>query len=132
MTSPQTRNALGRHSSKIALGVLGLAGVYLYTSRRPPQPTGTPSANPMRTPGVQNIEGAFQKGGATATHVKAYGGTTQGQKDDVMREGNSGTAREKGFKDERGMGDEQRSEGSAKGKVGEKWDEMKYGTKTDK
>jgi hypothetical protein len=50
----------------------------------------------------------------------------------VPRE-NTGTARPKGFGDEpRGMGDQQRLEGSTKGKILEKFDDMKYGTKTDK
>ena len=55
-----------------------------------------------------------------------------GQKDDIPRD-NVGTSVPKGLGDEaEGMGDEQRPDGQRKGKVGEKFDEMKYGTKTDK
>lgn len=55
-----------------------------------------------------------------------------GQKDDIPRD-NSGTGRPKGFADEpRGMGDDQRTEGYKKGKLTEKFDDMKYGSKTDK
>lgn len=74
MATPQTRNFLGRHSSKLALGVLALGGTYLYVAAAPPKPKGTVEANPMRTPGVKNIETAYQRAGATSTDTKAYGG----------------------------------------------------------
>lgn len=46
---------------------------------------------------------------------------------------NMATGRPKGFGDEpRGMGDDQRQAGSMKTKLGEKFDDMKYGTKSDK
>ena len=114
----------------IIIGGLSVVTYTTYRAYRPDQPTGTPDINPLRTPGVQNIEGAYQKGGATATHTKAYGGTKLGQKDDIMKDG-GGTARPKGFEAD-GMGDEQRAHGTMKGKVGEKFDEMKYGSKNDK
>ena len=40
---------------------------------------GAPSVNPLRTPGVKNIEDAYSNGGATTTHTPAYGGTKLGQ-----------------------------------------------------
>ncbi|ETN38687.1 uncharacterized protein HMPREF1541_06724 [Cyphellophora europaea CBS 101466] len=132
MANPQTRAFLGRHSSKLLLGGLSLGGVYAFYAYRAPQPKGTYEPNPMRTPGVQNIEKAYQRGGATSTHTVAHGGTTQGQTNDLTRD-NAGTSRPKGFDDEpRGMGDEQRTDGQMKGKVGETFDKMKYGTSTDK
>jgi hypothetical protein len=87
MANPQTRNFLGRHSSKLALGALGLGGLYMYQASRPPKPAGAPAdTNLLRTPAVKNIEGAYQNGGATSTHTKAYGGTPLGVKSDVMRD----------------------------------------------
>ena len=87
--------------------------------------------NPMRTQGVQNIEGAYQSGGATSTHTKAYGGTNLGQKEDVPRmgPGQHGTDKEKGMEEE-GLGDEQRP--GQTNKVGEKFKDMKYGVAKDK
>jgi hypothetical protein len=49
----------------------------------------------------------------------------------VLKEG-AGTGRPKGFQDDRGLGDNQRQQGSEKGKVMETWDAMKYGNKSDK
>lgn len=74
MASPQARNFLSRHASKLAVGGLGLVGYYAYTAAKPPKPAGHTEANPLRTPGVKNIESAYQRGGATSTHTKAYGG----------------------------------------------------------
>jgi hypothetical protein len=74
MATPQTRNFLSRHASKLAVGGLGIAGYYIYTVNQPPKPKGHYETNPMRTPGVQNIETAYQRAGATSTHTKAYGG----------------------------------------------------------
>lgn len=114
---------LRQHASKVVLGVVALAGVSAYSANRPAKPTGTPAPNPLKTPGVQNIEGAYQKGGATSTHTKAYGGTTLGSKDDVMKD-NGGTARPRGFDDHPGgTGDEQRPDAQRKGKIGEAFDE---------
>lgn len=104
---PVNPNNLGRYGPRILLGGLALGLTYTYFVTRAPKPTGTPVPNPLRTPGVQNIEGAYQSGGATSTHTKAYGGTSLGEKDDVPRrgQGNYGTGKEKGFKEE-GLGDE--------------------------
>lgn len=122
--------ALQKHASKIVLGAVAVIGVATYARTRPPQPAGTPTANPLQTPGVANIEGAYQKGGATATHTKAYGGTKLGEKSDVLKD-DGGTGRSKGV-DFEGAGDDQRPEGSRKGKVAEKFDKMKYGSEKDK
>ncbi len=88
--------------------------------------------NPLRTVGVQNIEGAYQSGGATSTHTKAYGGTPQGQKEDVgrMGDGQFGTNKEKGLDSQEGLGDDQRP--GSTNKVGEKFKDMKYGVGKDK
>jgi hypothetical protein len=70
----QSRSFLSRHASKLAVGAVGVGGYLLYTSVQPPKPAGHFESNPLRTPGVQNIESAYQRGGATSTHTKAYGG----------------------------------------------------------
>lgn len=75
MATQQTRNFLSRHASKLALGCVGVAGYYIYSSNAVPKPKGHKETNPMSTPGVKNVEGAYQRAGATSTHTKAYGGT---------------------------------------------------------
>lgn len=119
---------LARYGPRILLGGVFLGVTYTYFVTRPPKPQGTPIPNPMRTTGVKNIEGAYQSGGATATHTKAYGGTVLGQKEDVPRTG-SATGKEKGFSSD-DLGDEQRSWQPSK--LGEKFKEMKYGDARDK
>ena len=123
-------SALSRFGPRILAGGTVLGLVYAYYATKPPVPGGTPAPpNPLRTPGVQNIEGAYQSGGATSTHTKGYGGTPLGQKSDVPRDGNHGSAKEKGF-DEEDLGADQRP--NAGGKVGDKWNEMKYGNSKGK
>lgn len=121
-------STLSRHGGKILGTGLAVGLTYAYFVMKPPRPDGSEaSVNPFRTQGVENIEKAYQRGGATSTHTKAYGGTTQGQTDDVLRQwkgAQSGTGKEKGFSEEH-MGDEQR--GKAKNIVGDKFQEMKYG-----
>ena len=75
---------------------------YTYFAVRQPKPKGTPGPVPFKTPGVENIEGAYQSGGATSTHTKAYGGTGLGQKDDAPRTGDGkfGTGRNMGMEHE--------------------------------
>ncbi|KIW12359.1 hypothetical protein PV08_09636 [Exophiala spinifera] len=77
----------------------------------------------FKTPGVRNIERAYQNGGATSTHTKAYGGTIQGRADETMRD-NAGTSVPEGFAKE-GIGHDQRPEPLTK--FGEKWNEFHYG-----
>jgi len=127
---PRAANALGRYGPRALLGTVALGGIYFYMSAAPPKPEGTYVPNPMKTPGVRNIEGAYQRGGATSTHTKAYGGTPQGQKTDITRE-NAASDKPKGFS-EGGMGDEQRSASQTKGKIGDTWSDMKYGDSRDK
>ena len=122
--------ALSRYGPRILASGTAIGLIYAYYATKPPAATGTPNTpNPLRTPGVKNIEGAYQKGGATSTHTKGYGGTPLGQKTDVPRQGgNYGSGKENGF-DEEHLGSEQRPTVS---KVGEKWNEMKYGNGKDK
>jgi hypothetical protein len=120
---------LARYGPRLLLGSLAIGVTYAYFVTRPPKPQGTPAINPMRTPGVKNIEGAYQSGGATATHTKAYGGTVQGEKDDLRRAGMHGTGQPQGMGEE-GIGDDQRP--GAANKVGEKFKDMKYGAGKDK
>lgn len=119
---------LARYGPRLLLGSIAIGVTYAYLVTRPPKPQGTPSMNPMRTPGVQNIEGAYQSGGATATHTKAYGGTVQGQKDDLRRAA-TGTGKQDGV-GEAHIGDDQRP--GITNKVGEKFKDMKYGAAKDK
>lgn len=129
---PVNPNNLGRYGPRILLGGLALGITYTWFVTRAPKPEGTPMPNPLRTVGVQNIEGAYQSGGATSTHTKAYGGTPQGQKEDVgrMGDGQFGTNKEKGLDSQEGLGDDQRP--GSTNKVGEKFKDMKYGVGKDK
>jgi hypothetical protein len=90
----------------IAAGVITLGGLlYLWPKASPGVP-GAPIAG-IKTTGVQNIENAYRRGGATSTHTIAYGGTVQGQASDApMREGGS-TGKPKPY-DQEGIGEDQR------------------------
>ena len=114
----------------ILVGGTLIGVLYAYQVSRPPTVAGKPlPPNPLKTPGVKNIEGAYQSGGATSTHTKAYGGTTLGKKDDIQREGQSGTAKEKGFEEDH-LGHDQRADQPIG--IGKAWEEMKYGDKKGK
>ncbi|KAK5943316.1 hypothetical protein PMZ80_004323 [Knufia obscura] len=94
----------GRFATGAALGVTA----FLYMNY-----AATPRDNPamsFKTPGVSNIEKAYTNGGATPTHTKAYGGTTQGDKSSVyIREGGgTGESKKQSPFEKEGMGDEQR------------------------
>jgi hypothetical protein len=78
---------------------------------------------------VRNVENAYQNGGATATHTKAYGGTIQGRKGDGPMRDQSGTDKPNGFQEE-GIGEEQRPNQPTV--VGKKWNEMTSGSSTAK
>lgn len=122
--------SFSRHASKYLLGGVTIIGIGTYMGTRSPKPGGTPESNTFQTPGVKNIEGAYQKGGATSTHTKGYGGTTLGQKSDITKD-NLGTGQKKGMEEEH-LGDEQRQGGTEKGVVGKEFEKMKYGSKTGK
>lgn len=121
---------LGRHGGKFATGGALAVASYLYLSR-PTAPGGEPVAA-FRTSGVQNIEEAYSKGGATPTHTKAYGGTEQGNKNSIhLREG-GGTgvpSKESPFQRE-GTGDDQKPGPTTA--VGEAFDRTQYGSKSGK
>ena len=119
----------GRLTPSVGLAVLALAGTYLFYSTRAPHMPSAP--NPLRTPGVRNIEQAYSNGGATSTHTPAYGGTQMGKRDhDGLKEGGAkGSSAKEGMQTE-GIGEEQRP--VQPGVVGEKLHEMEHGSKTGK
>lgn len=113
--------SLGR---RVAIGGLALGLLYAVWPKSVPQPGGTPS-NAFKTPGVQNVENAYENAGATATGPKAYGGTIQGKKESgSYREGGS-SGDSKGYNQE-GIGADQRP--GSPTKVGEAFNEFKYGS----
>lgn len=114
----------GRFGRRLALGGIAVAVVYALLPARAPQPAGTPSTT-FKTPGVRNVENAYANGGATTTHTKAYGGSIQGQKGEAGLRENSGTNKPAGFEHD-GIGEEQRPIQPTK--VGEAWNEFKYGS----
>ncbi|KAL6250757.1 hypothetical protein RBB50_003060 [Rhinocladiella similis] len=109
---------------RLAIGAGAVCLVYFLLPARSPKPTGTPPTEVFKTPGVRNIEKAYQSGGATATHTKAYGGTIQGRRgDETMRDG-AATGAPAGLAQD-GIGNDQRP--GPMSKVGEKWNELQYG-----
>jgi len=112
----------GRFATSAALGITA----YLYFNY-----AATPRDSPaitLKTPGVSNIEKAYTNAGATPTHTKAYGGTTQGDKKSVyLREG-GGTGESKKVSpfEKEGMGDEQRPQPATK--AGEIFDQTMVGS----
>jgi hypothetical protein len=111
----------------IAGGAVAVGALFYLWPKAAPAVPGAPS-EAFKTPGVQNIEKAYQRGGATSTHTKAYGGTTMGQTDDAIREGGS-TGNPQAFEKDN-VGDEQRP--GPTGPAAEKWKETMYGDKKGK
>ena len=103
--------------------------LYLWPKASPGIP-GAPTAGVgVKTTGVQNIEKAYMRGGATSTHTKAYGGTIQGQTEDgPMREGGA-TGKPNGH-DSAGHGEDQRPD--AQTKVEKAWTKTMYGNEKGK
>ena len=121
---------LARFGPQILLGGVAIGAAYAFFATRAPAPQGSPQPiNPLRTPGIVNIEKAYANGGATTTYQPAYGGSPQGSKgaDGLRRGGASGV--KDGMNDEH-IGEQQRP--VQPGVVGEKFQEMKYGSKTGK
>lgn len=73
---PPRPSVLRRAFPGLLAGGAALTLLWAYFRARP-----APAPNPLRTPGVKNIEGAYRGGGATGTHTPAYGGTKQGARD---------------------------------------------------
>ena len=122
--SPSTIRRLGPGLAGVA-AVLG--ATYIFYSTRAPHMPGPP--NPFKTPGVGNIEKAYSNGGATKTHTPAYGGTVQGKREDESRVG--GVEGKMGGPNHEDVGEQQRPDQATRG-AGEKWNEMKYGSSTQK
>ncbi len=99
-------------SRYIAAGVATLGVLYYAWPKASPGVPGSPPAG-LKTTGIQNVEKAYERGGATSTHTKAYGGTIQGQTGGgTMREGGS-TGSPQGY-DQEGLGEDQRPGGQMK------------------
>jgi hypothetical protein len=108
----------------IAAGAATLGAIlYLWPSSAPAVP-GAPPAG-LKTTGMQNVEKAYQRGGATSTHTKAYGGTVQGKAGEgSMREGGA-TGNSDAYRQE-GIGDDQRA--SPAGKLEKAWGNSMLGS----
>lgn len=104
---------------------------YAYFTTRAPAPKGSPQGiNPLRTPGVQNVEKAYANGGATTTHQPAYGGgSIQGSRGANGLRLRGATGVKNGINSEH-IGEEQRP--TQPGLVGQKLGEMNYESKTRK
>jgi len=95
----------------IAAGAVTFGALLYIWPKASPGIPGAPSGGTgLKTTGMQNIEKAYGKGGATSTHTKAYGGTIQGEANDgPMREGGS-TGSPNAY-DQDGVGEDQRPGG---------------------
>ena len=97
---------------------------------RVPPPPGKPKTNIFKTPGVSNVEKAYQNAGATETYTPAFGGTVQGgtagRRDDtaMRKQAAEGTQLPKKFANQ-GVGDEQRPVQPTW--IGRQWHRFKYG-----
>lgn len=120
-------NIFLRYPGRFATGAILLGTAYLYN-----QYAATPresSAISLRTTGVQNIEKAYTNAGATPTHTKAYGGTTQGDSTGaaVREGGGTGVVKDGGSPFHRdGTGDDQRPKAATK--AGEIFDQSFAGS----
>jgi hypothetical protein len=127
---PPATSQLARLGPQILLGGVAIGAAYAFFATRAPAPQGSSQGfNPLRTPGVKNVEKAYANGGGTTTYQPAYGGSTQGSKGaDGLRPGGA-----TGLKD--GMGSEHIGELQRPvqpGIIGEKFHEMTYGSKSGK
>lgn len=121
---------LARLGPQILLGGVAVGAAYAFFATRAPAPQGSPrNTNPLRTPDVQNVEKAYANGGATTTRQPAYGGSTQGSRGAEGLRPGSATGLKDGTNSEH-IGEEQRP--VQPGVVGEKFHEMKYGSKSGK
>ena len=84
--------------------------------------------NGLKTPGFGNNEKAYGAAGATHTHTPAFGGTLRGDPHDI--EPRDGGASQRQFMGKAGQGEEQRPVQPTS--VGQRFNEMKYGTKDQK
>jgi len=127
---PRPTSQLARFGPQILLGGVVIGAAFAFFTTRAPAPQGAPqNSNPFRTPGVQNVEQAYANGGGTTTHQPAYGGSTQGSRGaNGLRPGGATGLRD-GMNSEH-VGEEQRP--VQPGIVGEKFHEMKYGSKSGK
>lgn len=145
--NPAAPTTLRRVTPALLAGGATLAAVYAYYSNRP-----AAAPNPMRTPGVKNIEASFRGGGATGTHTPAYGGTVQGQRDSETFRGDAqGTTRKEGAeqvqsagkrdfdatgpnggKGEADIGEAQRPASMQATGPGKMWNKMKFGNEDQK
>ena len=127
---PPAISQLSRLGPQILLGGLAVGCAYAFYTTRAPTAKGSENTfNPLRTQGVKNVENAYANGGGTKTHMPAYGGSTQGSRGaDGLRQG-GGTGLRDGMNTEH-IGEEQRPVQPSV--VGEKFHEMKYGSKSGK
>jgi len=110
----------------IAVGAITLGSLLYMWPKASPGVPGAPPAS-FKTTGMENIEKAYQRAGATNNHTKAYGGTVQGS-DGMMREGGSTNNPNQLEKD--GFGDDQRAQQPTK--VEKAWSKAMLGSENGK
>ena len=113
----------------IAAGAVTFGALlYLWPKASPGIPGAPTAGGGLKTTGIQNVEKAYQRGGATSTHTKAYGGTPLGQTNDGMREGGS-TGNPNAY-DQDSIGEDQRP--SNQMKVEKAWNKTMLGNEKGK
>jgi len=87
--------------------------LYLWPKASPGIPGAPTAGKGLKSQGVTNVEKAYERGGATSTHTKGYGGTIQGKEGEArLREG-GGTGKPEGH-DTEGHGSDQTNDASTK------------------
>jgi hypothetical protein len=149
-SAPPPRSLLRRAGPGLFAAGATVTFAYTYFFRNSPNS----APNPLRTPGVKNIEAAYRGAGATATHTPAYGGTRQGERDvdnfrgdgegtnkkdgsptmksDGKREFNVSGPNEQTGGPSRDIGEVQRPAGAQATGVGKMWNKFKYGNEDQK
>ncbi|KAJ9606178.1 hypothetical protein H2200_009139 [Cladophialophora chaetospira] len=111
----------------VAAGAATFGALLYFWPKASPGIPGAP-AEGFKSTGIQNVEKAYQRGGATSTHTKGYGGTPQGATNDAMREG--GSSGNPNAYDKEGLGEDQRP--SSKTKVEETFNKTMLGNEKGK
>ena len=113
----------------VAAGGITFGALLYMWPRASPGVPGAPNSDAYKTTGVKNIEKAYERGGATSTHTKAYGGTIQGEAGEGLTRDGGATGNATAF-DREGMGEDQRP--SAQLPPEKAWNKTMYGNEKGK
>ncbi|EXJ65486.1 hypothetical protein A1O7_01827 [Cladophialophora yegresii CBS 114405] len=114
----------------ITVGAVTLGALLYIWPKASPGVPGAPTAGMgLKTTGMENVEKAYGRGGATSTHTKAYGGTVQGQTNDGPTREGASSGNPNAYEQE-GLGDDQRAYQPTKPERA--WNKTMYGSEKGK